>query len=73
MREQAIQKAFVLAMKNRTSLVIAHRLGTLRHLDKILVFDSGTIAELGSHDELVANDGIYADLWRRQKDGFIGE
>ena len=71
--EQAIQKAFVSAMKNRTSLVVAHRLSTLRHLDRILVFDGGTIVEQGSHDELVAKKGLYADLWRRQKDGFIGE
>lgn len=71
--EQAIQKAFVSAMKNRTSLVVAHRLSTLRHLDRILVFDGGTIVEQGSHDDLVAKNGLYADLWRRQKDGFIGE
>lgn len=71
--EQAIQKAFVRAMKNRTSLVIAHRLSTLRHLDKIVVFDGGTIVEQGTHDKLVKANGLYADLWRRQKDGFIGD
>jgi ABC-type multidrug transport system fused ATPase/permease subunit len=71
--EQAIQKAFVNAMKNRTALVVAHRLSTLRHLDRIIVFDGGTIVEQGTHDELVAKQGLYADLWRRQKDGFIGD
>lgn len=71
--EQAIQKAFVAAMKDRTAIVVAHRLSTLRHLDRIVVFEGGTIVEQGTHDELVAAEGLYADLWRRQKDGFIGE
>ncbi len=71
--EQAIQKAFATAMKGRTAVVVAHRLSTLRHLDKIVVFEAGTIAEAGTHDELVVKNGIYADLWRRQKDGFIAE
>jgi ATP-binding cassette subfamily B protein len=69
--EQAIQKALHELMQNRTSLVIAHRLSTLKHLDKIIVIENGRIAEEGSHDELVKKAGIYADLWKRQKDGFI--
>ncbi len=71
--EQAIQRAFVAAMKGRTAIVIAHRLSTLRHLDRMVVFDQGKIVETGTHDELVEANGIYADLWRRQKDGFIAE
>lgn len=71
--EQAIQKAFSIAMKDRTAVVVAHRLSTLRHLDKIVVFEGGTIVEQGSHDELVNAGGVYADLWRRQKDGFIAD
>lgn len=71
--EQAIQKALYMLMENRTAVVIAHRLSTLKHLDRIIVLDSGTIAEQGSHDELIAAGGIYADLWQRQKDGFIAE
>lgn len=72
--EQAIQKALHELMKGRTAVVIAHRLSTLKHLDKIVVIEKGKIAEMGSHDELLnIRGGIYADLWKRQKDGFIIE
>ncbi|MDO8265375.1 MAG: ABC transporter ATP-binding protein [Candidatus Saccharibacteria bacterium] len=72
--EQAIQKALHELMKGRTAVVIAHRLSTLKHLDKIVVIEKGEIAEVGSHDQLLdIKDGIYADLWKRQKDGFIVE
>jgi ABC-type multidrug transport system fused ATPase/permease subunit len=71
--EQAIQKALHELMKQRTSIVIAHRLSTLKHLDRIIVLDKGRIREAGSHDELIKQGGIYADLWERQKDGFIAD
>ncbi len=71
--EQSIQKALYELMQNRTSIIIAHRLSTLKHLDKIIVLDGGKIAEQGTHDALIKNDGIYADLWKRQKDGFVAE
>ena len=71
--EQAIQKALHKLMKGRTAVVIAHRLSTLKHLDKIVVMDKGTIAEQGTHAELLEIGGIYADLWKRQKDGFLVE
>ncbi len=69
--EQAIQKALHELMYKRTSIVIAHRLSTLRNLDRIIVLDNGQILEQGQHQELVALGGVYADLWKRQKDGFV--
>lgn len=69
--EQSIQKSLHTLMKDRTAIVIAHRLSTLKHLDSIIVLDGGRIVEQGKHEELVEQNGIYSDLWRRQKDGFI--
>lgn len=69
--EQAIQKALFELMQHRTSIVIAHRLSTLRNLDRIVVLDKGTIAEQGTHRQLLHHGGIYADLWKRQKNGFV--
>lgn len=69
--EQAIQKALHELMQDRTSIVIAHRLSTLRNLDRIIVLDSGRIVEQGEHQKLIDLNGIYADLWKRQKDGFV--
>jgi ATP-binding cassette subfamily B protein len=69
--EQSIQKALHNLMQNRTSIVIAHRLSTLKHLDNIIVLSGGKIVEQGQHEALLKQNGIYADLWRRQKDGFI--
>ncbi|MBP7950659.1 MAG: ABC transporter ATP-binding protein [Verrucomicrobiales bacterium] len=62
--ERLIQEALERLMVNRTSLVIAHRLSTVRHADRIYVFDRGRIVEEGTHDELVAHGGLYADLCR---------
>ena len=72
--EQSIQKALHELMKGRTAIVIAHRLSTLKHLDKIVVVEKGKVAEVGTHDELIEiKNGIYSDLWKRQKDGFLVE
>jgi len=60
-------------MKNRTSFVIAHRLSTIRNANKIIALKSGRIVEQGSHDELMANDGLYAKLAKIQNVTFIEE
>jgi hypothetical protein len=62
----AIQRALATALAGRTSLVIAHRLSTVRAADQILVVDGGQIAERGTHDELLAAGGVYAGLYRTQ-------
>jgi ATP-binding cassette subfamily B protein len=64
--EALVQEALSTALKERTSIVIAHRLSTVRSADQILVLDEGLIKERGRHDELIALSGIYADLYQRQ-------
>ncbi len=71
--EQYIQESLDLLMKNRTSIVIAHRLSTLSSMDRILVFNKGAIIEEGSHNQLLAANGHYAKLWNMQIGGFLPE
>ncbi|MVO17793.1 ABC transporter ATP-binding protein [Parasedimentitalea huanghaiensis] len=69
--EAAIQSALHRVMEGKTVLAIAHRLSTLSEMDRIVVMDQGRIAESGSHDQLLAEGGLYAQFWARQSGGFI--
>lgn len=71
--EQAIQETLEHEMVGKTVVVVAHRLSTIAHLDRILVFESGRVVEDGSHAELLRRNGAYARLWRRQSEGFFPE
>ena len=64
--EQLIQEALDKLLKGRTSFVIAHRLSTVRNANQVLVLDEGQIVERGKHAELIAKNGLYADLYNRQ-------
>jgi ATP-binding cassette, subfamily B, bacterial len=64
--EVAVQRALKTALAQRTSLVIAHRLSTVREADQILVVDDGRIVERGTHDQLLRAGGLYAELYRTQ-------
>lgn len=70
--EAAVQAALEPLMAGKTVLAIAHRLSTIAQLDRIIVLDDGHIMEQGTHDELLAQAGIYARFWARQSGGFLG-
>ena len=67
--ERGIQEAMVNLMRNRTSLIIAHRLSTVRDADVIVVMDAGRVAEMGNHETLLAKNGIYSGLYQTQFEG----
>ncbi len=71
--EAAIQDNLFELMRGKTVIAIAHRLSTIAALDRLIVLDKGSIIEEGSHEALVANDGLYAYLWARQSGGFLSE
>jgi ATP-binding cassette subfamily B protein len=69
--EALIQEALWSLLTNRTAVVIAHRLSTVRRMDRLVILERGRIAEDGTHDELLRRGGIYAALWAQQSGGFL--
>ncbi|MEQ8482337.1 MAG: ABC transporter ATP-binding protein [Hoeflea sp.] len=70
--EAAIQENLEELMRGKTVIAIAHRLSTIARMDRLIVMDQGRILEAGSHAELIAKGGLYAELWARQSGGFLG-
>ncbi|WLF84542.1 ABC transporter ATP-binding protein [Moraxella sp. ZY210820] len=71
--EHAITESLTQMMQGKTVIAIAHRLSTIAELDRLVVLERGQIVEQGSHDELLAQNGVYARLWQRQTGGFLGD
>ncbi|NLS11988.1 ABC transporter ATP-binding protein [Vibrio sp. SM6] len=71
--EAAIQESLDELMQGKTVIAIAHRLSTIAAMDRLIVLDKGVIVEQGSHQELLANNGIYAQLWAHQTGGFLAD
>lgn len=71
--EQLVQDNLLALLDGKTVLVVAHRLTTLKQLDRIIVLDHGCIVESGRHEDLLRKEGLYATLWRHQSNGFIGD
>jgi ATP-binding cassette subfamily B protein len=69
--EHLVQEALWRLMERSTAIVIAHRLSTIARMDRIVVFDRGRIVEEGTHETLLARDGLYGRLWRHQSGGFL--
>ena len=69
--EAAIQDSLDILMQGKTVIAIAHRLSTIARMDRLVVLDKGQIVETGTHAELIAHEGLYARLWKRQTGGFV--
>lgn len=70
--EATIQQSLYQLMRGKTVIAIAHRLSTIAAMDRLIVFDEGRVVEEGSHRELIAQNGLYAQLWAHQSGGFLG-
>ncbi|WP_163268804.1 ABC transporter ATP-binding protein [Chelativorans alearense] len=71
--EAVIQENLGRLMEGKTVVAVAHRLSTIAALDRVIVLNEGRVVEEGSHQELIARGGLYAQLWKRQSGGFLGE
>ena len=71
--EAAIQDNLYRLMEGKTVIAIAHRLSTIAALDRLIVLDEGRIVEEGTHESLLERGGLYAQLWKRQSGGFLGD
>jgi ATP-binding cassette subfamily B multidrug efflux pump len=71
--EAVIQDSLYDLMQGKTVIAIAHRLSTIAAMDRLIVLDQGAIIEQGNHKALLAKRGLYAQLWKHQSGGFLGE
>ncbi len=69
--EYELMQSLMTLAKGRTVVMVAHRLSTVRHMDRILVIDGGQLAEEGTHEELMARNGIYAEMFRKQGENYV--